>query len=516
MKRRTTALTGAAALAAALIAFPITSVVASPSTSDPGVQKLDIAPEMLDAMRRDLRLTDEQIEGRLAVEAAAPVVERQVRTELGADFGGAWLPEDGRALVVGVTDPSKVDAVREAGAEPKLVEHSEERLDDLKSTLDGVAAEAGEQIHGWYVDPASNSVVVVADPAAQDSAREFAAASGAAGDEVRVVAAQGEAPRPMHDIRGGDEYVINRNTLCSVGFSVQQGGFVTAGHCGAVGSPTAGFNGVAQGTFRGSSFPGDDHGWVQTNSSWTPQPWVNNHSGGNVTVAGSQEAAVGSSVCRSGRTTGWRCGTILGKNETVRYPQGAVSGLTRSNACAEGGDSGGSWVAGNQAQGVTSGGSGNCTTGGTMYFQPIGEILSVYGLSLTTSGGGSGGGGRIIGYGGRCVDVPDSNASEGVQLQIWDCNGTGAQNWTFASDGTVRALGMCMDVAWGSRDNGASIQLARCSGSPAQQFVLSAAGDLVNPQANKCVDVKDWINASGAKLHQWECTGGANQKWRRG
>jgi streptogrisin C len=70
-----------------------------------------------------------------------------------------------------------------------------------------------------------------------------------------------------------------------------------------------------------------------------------------------------------------------------------------------------------------------------------------------------------------------------------------------------------MDVAWGSKDNGAAIQLANCSGSAAQQFVLSGAGDLVNPQANKCVDIKDWNSANGAALHLWECGGTANQKW---
>ena len=55
--------------------------------------------------------------------------------------------------------------------------------------------------------------------------------------------------------------------------------------------------------------------------------------------------------------------------------------------CAEPGDSGGSLIAGTQAQGVTSGGSGNCSSGGTTYFQPVNEILSAYGLTLTTGGG---------------------------------------------------------------------------------------------------------------------------------
>jgi beta-glucanase (GH16 family) len=133
-----------------------------------------------------------------------------------------------------------------------------------------------------------------------------------------------------------------------------------------------------------------------------------------------------------------------------------------------------------------------------------------------TGGGNPGTTGAIIGYANKCIDIPGANPADGTQLQIWDCNGTVAQQWTFATDGTVRAMGKCMDVAWGSTANGANIQIVGCNGNPAQQFVLSAAGDLVNPQANKCVDVRDWNSANGAKLQLWECTGGANQKWRRG
>ena len=130
-------------------------------------------------------------------------------------------------------------------------------------------------------------------------------------------------PRTLYDVRGGDAYYIGGGR-CSVGFSVN-GGFVTAGHCGTPGTATQGYNQVAQGTFQGSSFPGNDYAWVAVNSNWTPQPWVNNYSGGNVTVAGSTEAAVGASICRSGSTTGWRCGTVQAKNQTVNYAAGHAS-----------------------------------------------------------------------------------------------------------------------------------------------------------------------------------------------
>ncbi|GAA3779017.1 glycoside hydrolase family 16 protein [Plantactinospora mayteni] len=131
-----------------------------------------------------------------------------------------------------------------------------------------------------------------------------------------------------------------------------------------------------------------------------------------------------------------------------------------------------------------------------------------------TGGGNPGTGSQLIGLANKCIDVPGANPADGTQLQIWDCNGTAAQRWTFTG-GTIRAFGKCMDVANASTANGANIQIVGCNGNAAQQFVLSAAGDLVNPQANKCVDVRDWSTANGAKLQLWECTGGANQKWRR-
>ncbi|MDQ7906074.1 ricin-type beta-trefoil lectin domain protein [Phytohabitans sp. ZYX-F-186] len=512
MVRRTRVLVFAAALALAAASPPAVAAAApapDPAAPAAAAQPAGLPAGQVAALRRDLGLTDAQIHDRLVVEAVAPFVERRLRADLGATYGGAWVAPDGGALVVGVTDGAQAARVRAAGARPRLVARSAAELDRAKAALDRGTATAAKSVHSWYVDPASNSVVVEASTVA--AAERFARAAGVTG-AVRTVATASPY-RPVYDVRGGDEYVIDNRVLCSVGFAVS-GGFVTAGHCGGVGSTTSG-SGAAQGTFRGSSFPNNDYAWVQVNSNWVSRPVVNTYNGGTTNVAGSQEAAVGSSVCRSGRTTGWRCGTITAKNVTVNYSGSLVYGLVSSSACAQPGDSGGSFISGNQAQGVTSGAGGNCSTGGTTVYQPVNEILGAYGLSLTTTGGG-GSTSRLIGYVGKCIDVPSSNGVDGQFLQLWTCNGTAAQSWTFPGDGTIRAFGLCMDVAWGSTANGATVQLANCSGNPAQQWVLSAAGDLVNPQANKCVDVSGWNTADGARLVTWECHGGANQKWYRG
>jgi len=352
---------------------------AAPQVAAPQVASVG-SSEMLAALQRDLNLTAEEATARLAAEDRASQAEQELRGQLGASYAGAWFTPGAGTLVVAVTSLDKASRIRAAGAEPTLVTRSARQLDGVKATLDRAAAKAAKSVAAWHVDVRTNSIVVTGDA---NAARAFVKASGADASAIRIVASA-ERHRPLADIRGGDAYFPGQ-FRCSIGFSVN-GGFVTAGHCGGVGVTTRGAGGVAQGTVRGSSFPGNDYGWVQVNSNWTPRALVNRYPG-TVTVTGRTEAAVGASVCRSGSTSGWHCGTILNKNATANYPQGPVTGLTRTNACADGGDSGGSWLTGSQAQGVTSGGSGGCATGGITFFQPLNEILGAFGLTLVTSGG---------------------------------------------------------------------------------------------------------------------------------
>ncbi len=59
------------------------------------------------------------------------------------------------------------------------------------------------------------------------------------------------------------------------------------------------------------------------------------------------------------------------------------SGPVRTTVCAEPGDSGGPLYSNSGiAYGLTSGGSGNCRTGGTTFFQPVTEALSAYRVSV--------------------------------------------------------------------------------------------------------------------------------------
>ncbi|GLW44921.1 serine protease [Streptomyces sp. NBRC 14336] len=374
-----------AAVAALLLATGLGTAQASTANAapTPGATETSVSPGLLDAMSRDLGLTKTQAKERLRAERAALDTEQAARSAAGRAYGGSWFePSTGR-LVVALTDRAKAGEIRALGADTRLVKHSAAALDRVTTRLNALLAPSG--VAGWHVDPEANSVVVTVVRGERNASAVRAFVDRARSTGPVEVAYTPEAPRTYAaGTVGGDPYYTG-NVRCSIGFSVH-GGFVTAGHCAQAGAAVRGWDGSAMGTFQGSSFPGNDYAYVSIHSGWWTVPVVLGW--GTIPdrlVRGSAEAPVGTSICRSGSTTHWHCGTVLARNETVNYAQGAVHQMTKTSVCAEPGDSGGSFISGDQAQGVTSGGWGNCSTGGETWFQPVNEILSRYGLTLHTA-----------------------------------------------------------------------------------------------------------------------------------
>ncbi|MCG0285964.1 S1 family peptidase [Streptomyces sp. PSAA01] len=370
------------------------STAAAASGADAPAAKPAAAPApsatLVRALGRDLGLTADQARERLTQEAAAMKLEPRAERAAGASYGGSWFDASSGKLVVGVTSAERTASVRATGATTRIVKHSAAALDAAKARLDETARKkaAPAGVSSWSADPRAGGVVVKVregsegDAAVRAFLREAERSSSV---PVTVEKAPAQAPTTFAaGTVGGDPYYTG-NVRCSIGFSVQ-GGFVTAGHCGQAGGSVSGWDGSYIGNFQGSSFPGNDYAYVSVGSGWWTVPVVLGW--GTVPdqlVRGSNEAPIGASICRSGSTTHWHCGTVLAKNETVNYSQGAVYEMTKTSVCAEGGDSGGSFISGDQAQGVTSGGWGNCSGGGETWYQPINEILSVYGLRLHTA-----------------------------------------------------------------------------------------------------------------------------------
>jgi len=235
-----------------------------------------------------------------------------------------------------------------------------------RSGVDGIA---------WYVNAASRRVVVTADRTV--STAELARVRRMAGMNSGLIRVQHVAGRFRPLLSAGNA-IYGGGYRCSLGFNVVQGStyyFLTAGHCGKVAKTWYTDSGQRTliGPTTGYSFPGNDYALVRYDNAGLTHP-------GGYTAA---NPSVGEAVKRTGSTSGTHSGTVTALNVTVRYSGGGtVRGMIQTNVCAEPGDSGGPLYDGTKALGLTSGGSGDCRTGGTTFYQPVTEAASAYGVAL--------------------------------------------------------------------------------------------------------------------------------------
>jgi len=244
---------------------------------------------------------------------------------------------------------------------------------DRLSAASNAVAHSGVRGIAWYVDDATGQVVVTADSTV--SKAEVATLKKAAGaGTLRVERAAGV----FKPLLSAGAAIYGSRYRCSLGFNVSKGStyyFLTAGHCGKAERTwwTSSSHTTLIGSTIGYSFPGNDYALVRYDNTSLSHP-------GSYTAA---NAFLGESVTRNGSTTGVHSGKVTGLNVSVRYQGGGkVDGMIKTNVCSEPGDSGGPLYDGSKAIGITSGGSGDCKNGGTTFFQPVTEALSVYGVSM--------------------------------------------------------------------------------------------------------------------------------------
>lgn len=236
---------------------------------------------------------------------------------------------------------------------------------------------------GWAVDPTTDKVVVWADSTVKgERMSELKAATGRLGAAIRIEHVPG---RFSTRVAGGDAIFGGGGIRCTAGFNVRSGStyyILTAGHCTSVATTWRTADGTVIGTTTGSSFPGNDFGLIRYVNGGLAEGTVNLYNGSSRDMIRAATPTIGQTVQRSGPTTGVRSGTVTALNATVNFAEGSVSGLIRTTVCSEPGDSGGPLFSGNTAHGILSGGSGNCSSGGTTFYQPVVEALNAYGLQI--------------------------------------------------------------------------------------------------------------------------------------
>ncbi|QOV39343.1 S1 family peptidase [Streptomyces ferrugineus] len=315
----------------------------------------------------------------LSISAAGKLASTLAK-DLGGDAAGTYYDAKTKSLVVNVLDDAAADAVEAAGAKARVVENSLAELKSARTTLKKDATIPGT---AWVTDPATNKVVVTADRTVSDAEwTKLGKVVDGLGATAELKRTKGEF-KPF--IAGGDA-ITGGSGRCSLGFNVVKGGepfFLTAGHCTEGITDWSDADGNEIGTNETSSFPDDDYGLVKYTADVEHPSEVNLYNGSSQAISGAAEATVGMEVTRSGSTTQVHDGKVTGLDATVNYGNGdIVNGLIQTDVCAEPGDSGGSLFSGDKAIGLTSGGSGDCTSGGETFFQPVTEALSATGTEI--------------------------------------------------------------------------------------------------------------------------------------
>jgi alpha-lytic protease prodomain-containing protein/trypsin len=397
-QRKALAIKASLILAVLLALCSLVGKVQAASAATPS--KVDLRAAAALASQKAISIVDAT--ARLKREQASGAQGERIEMSLAGRSGGSYLDSKGN-LVVTTLDAASAAVAKRSGARVQRVDDSSARLDAIMEQLDRQASSGGAgAVQGWYVDVPTNSVVVTVTKSANDTKTvAMTKLAKSFGDSVRIeFRSADQAPKPAAEyLVGGFEFFEpDRIHVCSIGFNTldafNRNVVLTAGHCVKT-SGTVSRNGYSIGNTRTANFPTDDFGtfWNSYPNYWQPSTSVYLYNGTYATVAGQWDnPPVGATVCKSGRTTGFTCGTITALNETVVYPEGTIYGLVRHTACVEGGDSGGANIsAGYYALGVTSGaattkGTGKCLskTGGTniSWYQPIGEALNANGLRL--------------------------------------------------------------------------------------------------------------------------------------
>lgn len=107
---------------------------------------------------------------------------------------------------------------------------------------------------------------------------------------------------------------------------------------------------------------------------------------------------------------------------------------------------------------------------------------------------------------GKCLD---NNGFNGLDIQIYTCNGSAAQQWAWNSDYSIQNLNnnKCLDNANG---DGVTIRLWTCNGTGSQKFGLDNQNFVYNWQSAKCLEN---AGGNGVTVQLFNCNGSVAQKW---
>lgn len=116
---------------------------------------------------------------------------------------------------------------------------------------------------------------------------------------------------------------------------------------------------------------------------------------------------------------------------------------------------------------------------------------------------------------GLCMDLAGDPVPYGM-VRTWNCNYTVAQQWQYDfTDGTVRYgpnHDYCLDVYHSGTEPETPIDIYLCNGTGAQRWNI-LSGFFINPESGLCLNVRGQDPNPGPQLWLWNCRPNPPQNW---
>ncbi|KAL0955591.1 hypothetical protein HGRIS_001827 [Hohenbuehelia grisea] len=119
----------------------------------------------------------------------------------------------------------------------------------------------------------------------------------------------------------------------------------------------------------------------------------------------------------------------------------------------------------------------------------------------------------------KCLDVARNEHANGVSVQIYvfDCNGTGAQNWVLGFGSTkvqLNGTNLCLD-AGSNPGSGTLMKIWQCFDNlPAQQWFHTGDNRIALENKGQCLDLPSGNSTNNNRVQIWQCADfNTNQIW---
>jgi hypothetical protein len=109
--------------------------------------------------------------------------------------------------------------------------------------------------------------------------------------------------------------------------------------------------------------------------------------------------------------------------------------------------------------------------------------------------------------GARCIDVPNAQLVPGMRIQMWDCNNTVAQTFSYDDTNLQLTIGnLCME-SWGRGDPQDTVGLGSCNGQANQHWKIVASGNYYQIVGvnGLCLDIRYGVKENGTPLDIYTC-----------